>query len=208
MLQENADDGLICLHAKTNKRYSARDSDIPIWGSPVIYDTRQGALESLNPDDDHTDLQFVRLVLVADYDLLKRLCIKGKEVVRSPDAALYCKVAPTCPAYYALWEESLGSQPAHEVCSYFQRTWTTEQLLKTFHDVAGGIPSPTKLHLCRGIRSSDPGRMVQVKPGVSVVHRGWCDETTATGGVGEEFKEAESSIIEQGQGGIAGDSST
>lgn len=76
-------------------------------GKAAIFDTLQAALDSLDPAADHDDLQFVRVVLVANTSLL--MCVNGKEVVRSPEAALYLEVAPTCPAYYAMWSTPRGS---------------------------------------------------------------------------------------------------
>ncbi|CAM9253846.1 unnamed protein product, partial [Ascophyllum nodosum] len=94
-IKEN-EDALLCLHAEDGTRYPINGHEIPIWGKSIVYDSRQQALDSLKPSEDSTDLQFVRLVLVAEYDLLKRLCAK-KEVVRSREAGLYIQVAQTCP---------------------------------------------------------------------------------------------------------------
>ena len=134
--QDN-EDALLCLQAENDRRYPVQSHEIPIWGKPVIFDTRQLALASLKPEEDGTDLQFVRLVLVADYDLLKRMCAK-KEVVRSREAGLYAKVAKTCPAYYAMWDDSPKGHAAHEICSYLKRSDMRQTLPRYFVDKEGG----------------------------------------------------------------------
>ena len=126
-LAQDNEDALLCLHADNDTRYPLNSHEIPIWGKPIVYGSRQQALDSLKPTEDSTDLQFVRLVLVCEYDLLKRLCGK-KEVVRSRQAGLYLQVAQTCPAYYATWDDSPTGHAAHEVSSYLKRSDTRETL--------------------------------------------------------------------------------
>ena len=135
-LAQDNEDALLCLHAEDDNRYPLNSHEIPIWGKPVVYDSRQEALDSLKPTEDSTDLQFVRLVHVAEYDLLKRLCAK-KEVVRSREAGLYLQVGQTCPAYYAMWDDSPTGHAAHEVFSYLKWSYTRETLLGSFIDKEG-----------------------------------------------------------------------
>ena len=77
-LAQDDEDTLLCLHAEDDTRYPLNSNEIPIWGKPIVYDSRQQALDSLKPTEDSTDLQFVRLVLVCENDLLKRLCGKKR----------------------------------------------------------------------------------------------------------------------------------
>ena len=146
--------------------------EIPIWGKPIIFDTRQLALASLKPVENGTELQFVRLVLVADYDLLKHMCAK-KEVVWSREAGLYMKVAQTCPAYYAMWNDSPKGHAAHEICSYLKRSDMRQTLLRSFVDKEGEAPASAKLDVYRVISAATPGAMIKVNCGVRIVRLGW-----------------------------------
>ena len=179
-LAQDNEDALLCLHAEDDIRYPLNSHEIPIWGKPIVYDSRQQALDSLKPTEDSTEHQFVRLVLVCKYDLLKRLCGK-KEVVRSREAGLYLQVAQTCPVYYAMWDDSPTRHAAHEVSSYLKRSDTRETLLRSFIDKEGGAPAPAKLNVLRVIDAATPGAIVKVIPGVSVVRLGWCHDASARG---------------------------
>ena len=180
-LAQDNEDALLCLHADDDTRYPLNSHEIPIWGKPIVYDSRQQALDSLKPTEDSTDLQFVRLVLVCEYDLLKRLLCGEKEVVRSREAGLYLQVAQTCPAYYATWDDSPTGHVAHEVSSYLKRSDTRETLLRSFIDKEGGAPAPAKLNVFRVIDAATPGAIVKVIPGVSVVRLGWYHDASAGG---------------------------
>ena len=174
--QMSDSENVVCLHASDGQENDSRPCDIPIWGKPVIFNSRQDALDWLNPEKDEIDLQFVRLVLVADYHLLKRMCVPTQEGLRSTKAALYIEVSPTCPAFYALWDETTADT-AYELCSNLQRSWKRDALVKSFQDGAGGIAAPLKLQLCKAFQgSSGDGSMIKVNPGVAVVRRGWCHE--------------------------------
>ncbi|CAN0369897.1 unnamed protein product, partial [Pylaiella littoralis] len=150
-IKENTQ-GLPSLHAAGGKSYDKKTCDIPLWGKPIIFDTRQDALNSLNPGSNEMDLQYVRLVLVADYQLLQRMCLPGgKEAVRSKEAGLYIKVAADCPAYRAIWElPSHNRTTSHEVASYLERNAARQALLDTFNDAAGGKAAPACLLLREG----------------------------------------------------------
>ena len=179
-LEQENEDALLCLHAEDGTRYPINGHEIPIWGKSIVYDSRQQALDSLKPSEDSTDLHFVRLVLVAEYGLLKRLCAK-KEVVRSREAGLYIQVAQTCPVYYAMWDDSPTGHAAHEVSSYLKRSDTRETLLRSFNDKEGGAPAPAKLNVFRVIDAATPGAIVKVILGVSVVRLGWYYDASAGG---------------------------
>ena len=173
--QTSADDNLVCLHTADGVHYKIGSMDIPIWGSTVIFNTPQDALQSLDPDNDDLSLQFVRLVLVADYHLLQSLCVHGKEGVRSTEAGLYIKVSPTCPAYYAMWDDST-EKTSHEVASYLGRSEKRAAWMDSFNDLSGKTPAPVKLKVCKTIQICENGTPVKVRPGVSVVRSGWCVE--------------------------------
>ena len=96
--QMSDSENVVCLHALDGQAYGSGSEDIPVWGKPVVFNTRQDALDWLNPEKDGVDLQFVRLVLVADYHLLKRMCVPAQEGVHSTEAGLYIEESPTCPA--------------------------------------------------------------------------------------------------------------
>lgn len=175
--------GLPSLHAVAGKSYDKKTCDIPIWGKPIIFDTRQDALDSLDPDSNEMDLQYVRLVLVADYQLLQRICLPGgKEAVRSKEAGLYIQVGADCPAYHAMWESpSHGRTTSHEVASCLQRNGARQVLLDSFNDVAGVKVSPAYLLLRKEIdrKIDKEGAEMFVDPGASVVREGWCDASGA-----------------------------
>ncbi|CAN0243134.1 unnamed protein product, partial [Ectocarpus sp. 4 AP-2014] len=176
-IKVNPEDELSYLCAKDNIAYKVDTHDIPIWGKVVVYHSTQQALASLNIEDGSTDLEFVRLVVVADNDLLKRMCSKH-EIVRSPDAALYLQIAPTCPAYYASCEQEPDknkSTALHEIPSYLQRTDSREKLINSFVDDQVGVPAPAKVVVVRRINASAKGVAVYVNPGVSVVYDGMHD---------------------------------
>ena len=174
------EDALLCLHAEDDTRYPLNSHVISIWGKPIVYDSRQRALDSLKPAEDSTDLQVLHLGLVADYDLLKHLCTK-KEVVRSQAARLYLQVTQTCPAYYAMWDALPIGHAVHEVCSYLKRSDMCEMLLRSLINKEGGAPAPAKLDVFRVIDAATPGAIVKFNPGVSVVCLGWYDDGSAGG---------------------------
>ncbi|CAN0438091.1 unnamed protein product [Pylaiella littoralis] len=202
-IKENTQ-GLPSLHAAGGKSYDKKTCDIPLWGKPIIFDTRQDALNSLNPGSNEMDLQYVRLVLVADYQLLQRMCLPGgKEAVRSKEAGLYIKVAADCPAYRAIWElPSHNRTTSHEVASYLERNAARQTLLDTFNDAAGGKAAPACLLLREGIDGANnkEGVEVTVSPGVSVVREGWCDSgaadtsSTTPGGIVDEDPEMDGGL--------------
>lgn len=132
-------------------------------------------------NDDDTQ-PYVRLVLVADYDLLNTMLLPGKERLQTRAAGLYLRVAPTCPAYYALWDSN-QAVTSHEVLNGLKRGAPRDVLLDTMKDNVGGKPSPVKLNVYKTIRSTNPGGVVLVNPGVSVVRGGWCD-MLSDGGAG------------------------
>ena len=99
----------------------------------------------------------------------------------SREAGLYLQVAQTCPAYYAMWDDSPTGHAAHEVYSYLKRSDTRETLLRSFIDKEGGAPAPTTLNIFRVIDAATPGAIVKVIPGVSVVRLGWYHDASAGG---------------------------
>lgn len=77
--------------------------DIPIWGEIVVYDSKADAIESLSYDDKAT--QCVRLIRIASNRQLSNMLLKGKEVCQ-PHAALYMRVAETCPLHWVSWDRN------------------------------------------------------------------------------------------------------
>lgn len=65
-----------------------------------MYNSAEQAAASLDSDD--VDMQHVRLVQVATTTQLKMMLEAGVEVCH-PTAALYLRVAKTCPVYWTSW---------------------------------------------------------------------------------------------------------
>lgn len=173
VLQVNTN-GNQSLHFTDGLTYQPRASQIPIWGTAVVFDSKGEAEQWLHDSymEDSADMQYVRLVFVADYVLLKRMVDPGKEVVRSSEAGLYIIVAPTCPAYHALWDSGDAREHTHSVVSFLDRGASRQTLLNTFDDNVGGAPAPCCLYLHRA-SATGGGAEILVDPGVSVVRDGW-----------------------------------
>ncbi|CAM9761847.1 unnamed protein product, partial [Ectocarpus sp. 8 AP-2014] len=170
-IKVNSDDNLPYLCARAKKSYQTAHNDIPVWGKAVVYDSHRQALDSLNIGDHSPDLQFVRLVRVADNGLLKKMC-PNNQVVKHSEAGLYLHVAESCPAYYACCEQGKDkSSTHHEISSYLQRTDDREKLISYFKDDVRvpGYPAPVRLVVTGRIAASNPGAAVYVDPGVSVI---------------------------------------
>eukprot|EP00904_Undaria_pinnatifida_P005462 jgi/Undpi1/2045/HiC_scaffold_12.g05431.m1 len=95
----DAADPLPSLHPRDGVSYPPGSSDVALWGTLVVYRSRLEAWKSLSDDD--KEGQYVRLVKVAINKQLSKLLVPGKEL-GGPTAELFLRVAPTCPAYYAL----------------------------------------------------------------------------------------------------------
>ncbi|CAN0259142.1 unnamed protein product [Ectocarpus sp. 6 AP-2014] len=174
VIKVNSDDDLPYLCARNKTSYQTAHNDIPVWGNPVVYDSHRQALDSLNIEDHSTDLQFVRLVRVADNGLLKKMCPKN-QIVKHSEAGLYLRVAESCPAYYACCEQGNDKSSAHhEISSYLQRTDNRETLIGAFNDGVPGYHAPVRLVVTGRIAASNPGVAVCVDPGVSVI----CPQTS------------------------------
>eukprot|EP00903_Cladosiphon_okamuranus_P014251 g13237.t2 len=176
-LKDN-ESGCKSLFFTKDTRYETNQAQIPIWGTAVIFDSRDEAEDSLvdKYGQDSLDLCYVRLVHVADSDLLKRMVDPNEEAVRSKDAGLYIDVAPTCPVYYARWDTRDDAEYTHSVISFLDRGSPRHKLLDLFNDrVAGSNPSPCSLHLHKAVRGGRGDVEMRVNPGVSVVRVGWSD---------------------------------
>ena len=155
------------LAAKDNTDYGENKSaDVPLWGELCVYDSPKEALESLGPDYLQPPA-FVRLVLVADSALLRTMCKHGEEVLTSDTAGLYLQVAPSCPAFYAIWEDG-PNNTTHDVRNELDRRASRDALLNEFK-----CKVPVSLTVARGIPKSRKGVVVKVHPGVSVACSHW-----------------------------------
>ncbi|CAM9554090.1 unnamed protein product [Ectocarpus fasciculatus] len=189
-IKVNPEDDLSYLCAKDKKAYQTAHNDIPVWGKAVVYDSHRQALDSLNIGDHSTDLQFVRLVRVADNGLLKKMCPKN-QVVKHAEAGLYLHVAESCPAYYACCEQGNDkSSTHHEISSYLQRTDNREALIGAFKDGVPGYPAPVRLVVTGRIAASNPGKPVNVDPGVSVICPRTSDPSSSSGQGSQEGSDA------------------
>lgn len=106
--------------------------DIPLWGSLVVYDTPEDAVGALT-DDDKSEHR-IRLVLVATNTQLTQMLAPGKEICRDR-AALYLRVAKTCPLYYLQWEQ-FHDDAVLEIVSTVPRRGNRQRLLDA---IAGSI---------------------------------------------------------------------
>ncbi|CAB1107040.1 unnamed protein product [Ectocarpus sp. CCAP 1310/34] len=162
----------VTLFALDAQRYNVGASDLPVWGEYIVSDSLEEAYASIKPDDDAENLQYVRLLHVADTQLLRRMCKEAEESVVSEDAGLYLRVAKSCPAFYALWDESEDNAGTHEVRNRCARTDSTSNLVAKFRGT-GSTEFPVFLKVCQEIAAKNRGRGVHVQPGLSVVRPGW-----------------------------------
>ncbi|CAM9558387.1 unnamed protein product, partial [Sphacelaria rigidula] len=75
--------------------------EIPLWGKYRVYNTPREAMYSIPQEILHQ--QCTRMVLVASNRQLGRLVEPGREACQ-PEAALYLKIADTCPFYHLEWD--------------------------------------------------------------------------------------------------------
>lgn len=182
----HAEGAPFALAAKDNTEYGANTSaDVPLWGRLCVYDSPQEALKSLGPNY-LTPPAFVRLVLVADSALLRTLCKHGEEVLSSDTAGLYLQVAPSCPAFYAIWEDG-SKNTTHDVRNELDRQASRDTLLNKFKNNV-----PVSLAVATGIPKSPKGVVVEVNPGVSVPCNHW-DSTS-------EDDDSDGSDVDNGEG--------
>ena len=180
--QENveAEGAPFALAAKDNTEYDINSTcDVPLWGKLCVFDSPREALESLGPNY-LTAPCFVRLVLVADSALLRKLCKDGEEVLSSDTAGLYLRVAASCPAFFAIWED--GSQnTTHYVRNALDRQASRDALLNKFK-----VQVPVSLAVATGIPKRPNGVVVKINPGVSVACNSWGedDDSSSSSGSG------------------------
>lgn len=108
------------------------------------------------------------------------MCENGKEVLSSDTVGLYLKVDPTCPAFYAIWEDEIDS-PTHEVRNELDRQATRDALLKQFKHKA-----PVCLTVAKAISKTKTGKgaVVKVKAGVSIACTRWADDASESDDAG------------------------
>ncbi|CAB1116942.1 unnamed protein product [Ectocarpus sp. CCAP 1310/34] len=76
-------------------------SDIPVWGELIVYPSPQAAKDSLTQEE--VDEEYVRLLRIATNAQLQLMLEPGTERC-TPEAALYLRVAATCPVFWVRWE--------------------------------------------------------------------------------------------------------
>ncbi|CAB1111515.1 unnamed protein product [Ectocarpus sp. CCAP 1310/34] len=72
-------------------------SDIPVWGELIVYPSPQAAKDSLTQEE--VDEEYVRLLRIATNAQLQLMLEPGTERC-TPEAALYLRVAATCPVFW------------------------------------------------------------------------------------------------------------
>ncbi|CAB1112254.1 unnamed protein product [Ectocarpus sp. CCAP 1310/34] len=72
-------------------------SDIPVWGELIVYPSPQAAKDSLTQEE--VDEEYVRLLRIAANAQLQLMLEPGTERC-TPEAALYLRVAATCPVFW------------------------------------------------------------------------------------------------------------
>lgn len=110
-------------------------TDIPVFGEYVVYDSPELAVASL-VDDDVVN-QLTRLVQVANNRQLKTMLQPGLELCR-PGAMLYLRVSKMCPLYWVKWGETEANADL-DLVSEIPQLGARKALLAKVADV-GGAP--------------------------------------------------------------------
>lgn len=125
--------------------------DIPLWGSLEVHDSPYDAKDTLSKGE-LADQAF-RLVLVATNRQLRCMLDPQKETCCS-EAALYMRVAATCPFYWLGWDTIIADDSdAFEIVSNIPREGTRTSLLDAVRGSADGATHA--LHASVRKRSSD-----------------------------------------------------
>ena len=201
-------DALPSLHPLAGKAYKPGSSDVPLWGTLVVCRSHLEAWHTLSDDDKAS--QRVRMVRVADNKQLCKLIEPGVELC-GPHAELYLRVAPTCPAYYAMWDSDAST--AHmEVASKLPNSGSRQGLLANFLADGTSQTCPIRLRVRRSIRASkttdssvilvDPGNRVVCSSGSSEVDSDMSSSGRANNNRDEEEEEEEGGG--DGEGGRCG----
>lgn len=176
-----------------------------------MYDTPKDALDSLSAEE--KDEQFIRLVLVATTRQLTPMLSTGKELCR-PRAALYLRVASTCPLYYLSWDE-FGVDPPLSIVSRVPRRATRQAMLDAVKGSADGSEHAVTASVSNKHRSNSSRtaakRPLSVHPGDYVVGSRGFDKLTSSRNCSskrKQQKEQEEGSVCSGEGssGDSGDS--
>ena len=169
--------------------YSEGDyPEMPVWGKLLVYGTREEAINSLSAKE--KEEQLVSLILVAGNRQLKAILDPGREICR-PQAALYLRIAESCPMYYITWERD-GVEGGIEVVSRLHQKGKREEMLDAVRACSGkkcyliGRVS-SGYHETSGSETIDPIRPLRVCPRVSVVGN--------PGFLGEDIQECENGKV-------------
>lgn len=140
-----------------NTAYGINNADILLWGTMEIHSNEAAARASV-PEFD-TGL---RLVRVADHDELKALLVPGRETVRD-GAALYMRIAETCPGYYVQCDEADEKYVYHEMRSSVHLTLKQKKPDLVFRDSEGLLSTPLKLSVLSAIGSAPSGTVIRCR---------------------------------------------
>ena len=117
-----------------------------------MFDSPKDALKSLSVDE--REDQLVRLIQIADNKQLKAMLEVGKELCQ-PKAALYLRVAESCPFYYMTWEEGKPRDEMKIHVSIPKASSGRQSLLQAFENSKDGTKHPVCAKVGRGRRSSN-----------------------------------------------------
>lgn len=112
----------------TSRRGATKDvSDLLVWGSLIVYPSAQAAVASLTQEE--VDEEYVRLIQIATNAQLQLMLEPGTERC-SPQAALYVRVADTCPVFYVRWHSGKSNADLDICCEIPQRGSRAKMLEK------------------------------------------------------------------------------
>ena len=162
-VQGDFDSGAQELFARRRNK-NADKSDIAVWGQLIVYDSDNAALSSLNTED--VDEKNVRLLKVANNNQLRIMLEPGKEMCH-PNAALFLRVASTCPLYWMKWYDEKEEADLDILCDIPQRGTRTKLLEKInfAQDGTGGV----KLRHARRGSTYNKRRALLVNPCARIV---------------------------------------
>lgn len=167
------------LYTVKGKRYPVKENDLPFWGTMEIHTSVKDAEASIAGDD-----RGIQLVRVADHQMLQSMVAGGQEILQD-GANLYCRVAPSCPPRYALFETAKDGVH-HEITSDLKKLMKTQK--DVWRDHAGDPAPVVKLFVFNAIKSADEGGVVLCMPG--------CRGVDGSGGGTSDGELAEEPLVE------------
>jgi hypothetical protein len=153
---------------RKSSRSSREISDLLVWGDLVVYPSPGAAKDSL--DQDAVDEEFVRLLRIASTAQLQIMLEPGTERC-TPEAALYLRVDPTCPVFWARYNSKKKEADLDVCCDIPQRGDRAKIVAKVVfcEDGSGGVkvrhvrnkPNATSVHTVKPLFiSTSCGRVV------------------------------------------------